>query len=156
MLKNLLNNVIFSRRKEIPFIIFFSFLITFGATRIVVYSIHNNLVPDLLFFVKTVYIRGYHIHHFNFGIVLLVIAGFFSLVDAARNHVRKTAILYGIGLALITDEFGFLVTLNANASAYWSRQSYDAVITIGFLLLNIAYFGRFWKVMGNKIKRLFI
>src|SRR3990167_9577071 len=126
MFAQILNAFIFKRRKEIPFIIFFTFLVTFFIARLISYSIHNDVVPDFLFFIKTVYIKGYHIHHFNFGILLIVIAGFMSLVDNFRSHVRKIAVLYGIGLALIVDEFGLLITLQQDA--YWGRRSYDAVI----------------------------
>lgn len=153
MLKKIIHDFILSRRKEIPFIIFFAFLITFVIARAAAYSIHYNVVPEFLFFVKTVYIKGYHIHHFNFGIILLAIAGFLSLIDSLRSHIRKIAILYGIGLALIMDEFGILVTFEKDF--YWTRRSFDAVILTALILLNIVFFGRFWKVMGGKIKKVF-
>ena len=153
MLKKLIEKVILSRRKEIPFIIFFSFLVTFFIARVIAYSIHTDTVPDFLPFLQTVYIKGYHIHHFNFGIVLLAASGFLSLIAGVRQHVRKIAVLYGVGLSLIADEFGLLVTLNSDV--YWNRRSYDIVILIGFVLLNIVYFRRFWLVMGGRIKRIF-
>lgn len=154
MIKKLIHNLFFNRRKEIPFIIFFSFFVTFILSRIIAYSIHKDVVPDILFFVRTVYVKGYHIHHFNFGIIILAVAGFLSLVDAARSHVQKIAVLYGVGLALIADEFGLLVTLNQDV--YWGRRSYDAVILIALVLLNIIYFKRFWRVAGGAIRRLLI
>ncbi len=141
-----------NRRKEIPFIIFFTFLVTFIITRIIAYSIHADVVPDFLFFVKTIYIKGYHIHHFNIGIVLLIVAGFLSLIDTTRNNIRKIAVLYGIGLTLVMDEFGLLVTLQQDV--YWNRASYDGIILTGLILLNMVFFGHFWKVMGARIKRL--
>lgn len=153
MIKRLLNYLILRRRKEIPFIIFFSFLMTFFFARLISGLIHKDIVPDLLFFVKTVYVRGFHIHHFNFGIILVIVAGFLGFIDTARDHIRKSAVIFGVGLALIVDEFGLLVTLNPDA--YWNRISYDAVITIGLILLNAAYFMGFWKVMGRFIKRPF-
>ena len=152
MLKHLLNVFILKRRKEIPFIIFFSFLVTFFSARLIAYSIHYDLVPGYLFFIKTVFIRGYHIHHFNFGIVLLAVAGFLSLIDNFRPHIHKIAIIYGVGLSLIVDEFGLLITLQKDA--YWGRQSYDAVIITTLILLNIVYVGWFWKIMGGTLKRL--
>lgn len=152
MLKRVLDQLILNRRREIPFIIFFTFFVTFVITRVIAYSIHLEIVPDFLFFIKTIYINGYHIHHFNFGIILLAMAGYLSLTDVVRTHVRKIAIIYGIGLSLIADEFGLLVTLQKDA--YWYRGSYDAIIVTTVILLNIVYFGRFWKVMGGTVKKL--
>lgn len=151
MFDKIIHKILSLHRREIPFIIFFSFLVTFILSRLTVYLINKDAVPDLLFFVDFIYIKGHHIHHFNIGIILLVIAGFFSLVDEARSHIRKIALLYGVGLALIMDEFGLLVTLDADA--YWSRRSYDAIIVTALILLNITYFRRFWSVMGAAIKR---
>ena len=150
MLKKILDSFILRRRGEVPFIVFFTFLITFCVARLIAYSIRQDVVPDLLFFVKNVFVKGYHIHHFNFGIVILIIAGFLALVDGARNHVRKIGVLFGIGLALIVDEFGLLVTLDQNT--YWNRLSYDAVIFTGLILLNAAFFRGFWKIMGRALK----
>ncbi len=152
MIKKFLTSLFLKRRKEIPFIIFFTFLITFSVARIIAYAINLNMVPRGLFFIKTIYVRGYHIHHFNFGIAVLIIAGFLGLVDAARHHLRLIAVLYGIGLALIMDEFGLLVTLDQNV--YWTRASYDGIIFTSVILLNVVYFRGFWKVMGRAVKNV--
>lgn len=152
MLKRVFHKLILNRRREIPFIIFFTFLVTFLITRIIANSIHMQIVPDFLFFIKTIYIQGYHIHHFNFGIIFLIITGFLSLTDTLRSRVRTIAVFYGIGLALIADEFGLLVTLQKEA--YWNRGSYDAVIFTAVILLNIVYFGTFWKIMGGTLRKL--
>lgn len=153
MLKKIIHDFILSRRREIPFIIFFTFLVTFVIARSIAYSIRYDIVPEFLFFIKTIYIKGYHIHHYNFGIILLIITGFLSLIDSLRSHIRKIAIIYGVGLALIIDEFGILVTWEKDF--YWTRRSYDAVIFTTLILLNIVFFRRFWKVMDAKIKRIF-
>lgn len=123
---------------------------TFFAARIIAHLLNVNTVPDSLFFIQTVYVKGYHIHHFNFGIILIVVSGFLSFMDINRAHLRKIATIFGIGLALIMDEFGLLVTLNQDT--YWNRISYDAVIITGLILLNIAYFRGFWLMMGRFIR----
>lgn len=152
MFKKFLTSLFLKRRKEIPFIIFFTFLVTFSVARIIAYSIYFNMVPRWLFFIKTIYVKGYHIHHFNLGIAILIIAGFLGLVDAARRHLRLISILYGIGLTLVMDEFGLLVTLDKNV--YWTRASYDGIIFTAVILLNAVYFRGFWKVMGRALKRM--
>lgn len=152
MIAKIVDKLILSKRKEIPFLIFFAFLVTFIISRVVSYSIYYDVVPDFLFFVKTVYIKGIHIHHFNFGIILIAAAGLISLTDTVRKHVRGVALIYGVGLALIMDEFGLLVTLNQDA--YWGRRSFDAVIITALIMLNVVYFHGFWRVMGRTVKKI--
>jgi hypothetical protein len=53
-------------------------------------------------------IGGVHIHHVVFGVVALLIAGLFALDDVLRI---PRAILFGIGAALVLDEFALLVFL---------------------------------------------
>lgn len=152
--KKILHKIFISKRKEIPFIIFFFFLVSFSCARLVAYMIHADIVPDFLPFIGNVYIRGHHIHHFNFGIWIVILAGFISLIDSARAHARKAAVLFGAGLGLIMDEFGMLITLE---DVYWTtRMGYDAVIVTSLILLNIVYFGRFWKIMGATLKKFLL
>ncbi len=86
-------------------------------------------------------VRGVHIHHLTYGIFLLAIAGFLSQNSEGPKYKTKIAILYGAGLALSFDEFGMWLRLQDN---YWVRQSYDAILIILSLLINIVYFSNFW------------
>lgn len=153
MIKWLLRTLILNKRKEIPFIVFFSFLITFICSRLVVRGIELNIFPKIFdIFFGYVYIKGFHVHHLNFGIILLVISGFISIIQPIKKHLYLLAILYGVGLGLTFDEFAIWFTLNDN---YWNRMSYDAVIIISAIFLNIIYFKNFWKKLGRGfIKRV--
>ncbi len=116
-------------------IIAFAFLITFAAARLIVYLVLGKLLPN--FFLT---VRGVHIHHFTYGVFILVGVGFYLLMR--RPHIgsrafRWATFIYGVGLGLTFDEFGMWIRLQDN---YWVRQSYDAVIIITLLLLNIAYY----------------
>ncbi len=151
MIKWLLRTIILNKRKEIPFIIFFSFLITFVCSRLVVRGIELNIFPKILdIFFDYVYIKEIHVHHLNFGIIILTIAGFISLIRQSNKHLYKLACLYGIGLGLTFDEFYIWFSLNDN---YWNRLSYDAIIIISAIFLNIIYFKTFWKKLGRVIIR---
>ena len=86
-------------------------------------------------------LRGTHIHHLTYGIFILAIAGFLSQNLENPKWKTKVAILYGIGLALSFDEFGMWLRLQDN---YWVRQSYDAILIILSLLINLVYFSNFW------------
>ncbi len=46
-----------------------------------------------------------------------------------------TALLYGVGLALVCDEFGMWVRLRAQ---YWERLSYDAVAVVTGILAFVS------------------
>ena len=120
--------------KKLIAIILSSFLITFAIARLFVYLVLGHLMPD--FFLT---IKGVHIHHFTYGVFILVIVGLYFILKRPELESRSfkwATMLYGIGLGLTFDEFGMWIRLEDN---YWIRQSYDAVIIITLLLLNIAY-----------------
>lgn len=122
--------------KRIIGLIVLSFLITFVISRLVVYLVLGHLVPDLFLTVK-----GVHIHHFTYGVVILVIVGLYLILARPQPeslNFRRSILFYGIGLGLTFDEFGMWVRLEDN---YWVRQSYDAIVIVTLLLLNVAY----WK-----------
>jgi hypothetical protein len=135
---------------EVPFIIFISFLVTFIVSRSYVYMVQKDILVGPLF-VEAIIIRGIHVHHLNFGIVILAICGFTALYDLRPRIHRITAIFYGIGLALTFDEFALWLLLEDN---YYARVTYDAIIIITLIFLNIIYFPSFWRKRGRAVKKL--
>lgn len=86
---------------------------------------------------------GQHIHHVVFGIVLMLVSGI-SLIAVFEDGTQETgavlAALFGIGSALVLDEFALIFYLK---DVYWSEQgrtSVDAVFVAvagtGLLLLG--------------------
>lgn len=132
-------------------IILSSFLITFAISRLFVYLVLGHLMPD--FFLT---IKGVHIHHFTYGVFILAIVGLYFILKRPPLEspaFRWATLCYGVGLGLTFDEFGMWIRLEDN---YWIRQSYDAVIIITLLLLNIAYHRvvfSWFKEMGSTLKR---
>ncbi len=147
MFSRLYSRLFSSRLREIPFIIFLSFLLTFIITRLYLFFVSR----DILDLPGSVWINGTHIHHFSWGIFILVITGFWALYDLKPSYHRRLAVVYGLGLGLVFDEFALWLKLNEN---YYSRLSYDAVIIVSLILLNIVYFPNFWKRMGRVILKL--
>lgn len=133
------------KREEIPFIIFSTFLWGFLATRIFVFIFWNEILDGL-----ALNIRGTHVHHFNYGILMIVIVAFVALTNRAftDRHVRKLAAIFGLGLAVMLDEFAMWMQLDENN--YWSKTNYNAIITTILVMINIVYFRGFWQVMGKK------
>lgn len=73
---------------------------------------------------------GTHIHHAVFGVILVLLAGVAMISMAVDGGVREftvAAIFFGIGAALVLDEFALILHLE---DVYWSedgRTSVDAV-----------------------------
>ncbi|MDX6607211.1 MAG: hypothetical protein QOD14_1751 [Solirubrobacterales bacterium] len=72
---------------------------------------------------------GLHIHHLVFGIVAMMLAGFFGFAFQPDDPwVEILAGLFGVGMGLTLDEFALWLYLE---DVYWSeegRNSVDAVI----------------------------
>jgi hypothetical protein len=113
--------------------VLFSFLVMFIAARVTVYLIMARVMPDLY-----LHLGGNHIHHLNYGIVLLVaVGGFLLFRDPTGRALKICAVAYGIGLALTFDEFGMWVRLDG--STYWQRASVDAIGVLAAVLGLLAY-----------------
>lgn len=125
--------------KSIPFLIFVSFLATFIASRLIVTFFPQFFIP----------IRGEHVHHFAYGIILLSFVGFVSVAYPLTPRSRlRLSVLYGISLGLAFDEFAMWLQLD---DVYKDRVSYDAILIISLILLNIIYFSDFWKRWGRRL-----
>ena len=73
---------------------------------------------------------GTHIHHAVFGVILVLVSGVALISMATDGGVREftvAAVFFGIGAALVLDEFALILHLQ---DVYWSedgRTSVDAV-----------------------------
>jgi hypothetical protein len=110
-----------------------------------------------------VMVRGHHIHHLVWGILLLLMVGYAEMVEAGTGSTpgsilasRLIAVGFGIGAALTLDEFS--LWLNLDPEAYWSRQgreSLDAIILFGALLAIGTWGAPLWtKRQRSKTTRL--
>lgn len=146
-LKSVWYQDILRRNKITPFIIFLSFLISFGIARVIV-----HVFPSL-----NIIIKQYHVHHFYYGFLLLIVSNWIALVTNRRIMFWISAALFGGGLGLIVDEFGLLLTCATPSLQcdYWARQSFDAFIIIAVLLLAIMYSRPFLKMVGIPPKFIF-
>src|SRR3989442_2822454 len=103
-----------------------AFAFTFVLSRIIVFLIMSGRIPDV-----HSHFRGTHLHHLNYGIVLLAGVGALLLFNRPTGRwLSVTSVLYGVGLALTFDEFGMWLHLNAD---YWQRASFASVAVIGSL-----------------------
>lgn len=144
----LVRTTIPDRPRRRMFIASVSFLITFLGVRLIVDMIMRDRGPF-----EWVVVRGVHIHHLVWGILILLLVGYGWLLDLGRSHSpmsiffsRLMSVSYGVGAALTLDEFALWLNLEPNA--YWSRQgrlSIDAVILFGSLLAVGAWGAPFFR-----------
>ena len=110
----------------------FAFLLTFIASRIIVFLIMSGRVPNMYFFLQKT-----HVHHLNYGIFLLAgVAAYLLIRRPAGREARMAALAYGVAMGLTFDEFGMWLHLGGS---YWQRASVDAVLVVAALLGLVAY-----------------
>ncbi len=144
----LIRTTIPDRPRRRMFIASFAFLITFVGVRVLVHRIVNHEGHF-----QWVVVRGMHIHHLVWGILILLLVGYGWLMDLGHSHTpisiffsRLMAVSYGVGAALTLDEFA--LWLNLEPDAYWIREgrvSIDAVILFGSLLAVGAWGAPFFR-----------
>ncbi|MCP9953714.1 hypothetical protein [Actinomadura madurae] len=122
---------------------FVAFIITFVLTRINVRLIRANV----RWWFRNITAGDLHIHHVVFGVVLMLLGGVASLAvpDAYVGLDLVAAAVFGMGSALVLDEFALILHLS---DVYWTekgRASVDAVFVAiavtGLLLLGIRPLG---------------
>jgi hypothetical protein len=126
-----------SERRERQFLAGVGFLITFGIVRGITLMIRAGVGPF-----HNVTTGGLHIHHLVWGILLLLLVGYVWLIQEGTGETkvpswfsRTTAIAFGVGAALTLDEFALWLNLQ---DVYWAnqgRESIDAVLIFGALLV---------------------
>jgi hypothetical protein len=129
-----------------------SFYFSFAMVRLLTHSIRAGRGPF-----HNVQVGGRHIHHLVFGILLLLIVGYGWLLQIgtdiqarSRWPGRIMAFLYGVGAALTLDEFALWLNLQ---DVYWQRQgreSIDAVLLFGALLITGVLGGRFFRDLARE------
>jgi hypothetical protein len=126
-----------------------SFVVTFVLLRLLTYGIRYGILP-----VHNVVTRsGLHIHHFVWGILILLVVGFAGyMIDDVRWH-PWLALAFGIGAALVIDEFALWLNLS---DVYWARQgrwSVDLAIVVSGVLGLFYAAERFWRDMAVETTR---
>lgn len=144
------------RPKRRLFLASLGFLITFSVARSLAYMNYHHLGPF-----HDIYIRGRHIHHLVWGILILLGVGFAWLVEfgcggepSSIIASRLTSFLYGAGAALTLDEFALWLNLQ---DVYWDREgraSIDAIVLFGTLLLTAVWGKGFFQAIAREFLRL--
>ena len=104
-----------------------AFLIAFIGARII-----SHIDPNFYIHI----LEDVRIHHFAYGIIILAASGYLALINNGPRSKYLIALLHGLGLGLVFDEFGIWLRLSDNSAA---RFSYDGVVVlIAFFILMIS------------------
>lgn len=126
--------------RERPFLASLGFFVAVLVVRTITIAIHHSIPPF-----HDVSMRGRHIHHMVWGIILLLAVGYSWLIGIGTcvptsAAGRFTSMLYGIAAALILDEFALWLNLR---DVYWQREGRESVeaMVIFASLLATTLFG---------------
>ena len=96
-----------------------SFTVTFVLLRVLTLLIHLKVRGF-----ADVSAGGVHIHHYVWGILILIGVGLGGLVNRSYLWRVLAGLLFGVGLALVIDEAALLVELR---DVYWSGPGWSSV-----------------------------
>ncbi len=125
--------------QRLPLFCFFvALILAFVVTRV-----HVRLIRAGVGWFRNLSVGELHIHHVVFGVVLMLVGGVTGLIVSAASTgwYAFAAAVFGVGAALVLDEFALILHLR---DVYWSeegRTSVDAVFVAvavtGLLLLGL-------------------
>lgn len=137
--------------KQLQFVIFVSFIITFLVVRGITHAIRSGRARMVF---RNISHGGTHIHHLVWGILLLLVTGYLGFAFDPRTAREPLAALFGVGAALTLDEFALWLSLE---DVYWTKQgrrSVDVVIMASAVLGLVLVGLRFWVNVGHEVVRL--
>jgi len=120
-------------KPNLSFIMLSSFLASFAVARV-----FTGFYPS-----TTLVIQGIHVHHFWYGLALIVVGGWLG-INYRDDHIeRLAAIVFGVGGGLVGDEIGLLLTFGD----YYSELTYTFLIA----LLAFSFMATLFKRHGKTI-----
>ena len=129
------------------------FFVAVAVVRTLTFLIHNEIGPF-----HDIQMRGRHIHHLVWGILLLLVTGYGWLLQAGTGDTdsrtwvgRVMSMAYGVGAALTLDEFALWLNLR---DVYWEREgrsSLEALALFAAALAIAALGGAFFRAAARKL-----
>ncbi|NUR27417.1 MAG: hypothetical protein HOV83_16485 [Catenulispora sp.] len=105
------------------------FTVMFGGLRLLTWLIHIDAAGF-----GNVQAGGVHLHHYVWGILLLMAVGAFGLVERTPRWHAWLGLAYGIGMALVIDETANLIDLQ---DVYWDKSG-GTSIAVALILIGVA------------------
>jgi CRP-like cAMP-binding protein len=142
----LFRRLIVQKGAEPPFWMLAGFIVALAGARLTVFFIlHFHLESQLFALVKTANDPNpMHVHHFNYGLILVGLSGLAALFPLGRKALRVLAAAFGAGMGLIFDEFALFWNLNPNYAQEASLVAAGAAIVV---LVQLVWFRRLWVAL---------
>ncbi len=137
-------------RKERSFLASVGFFTAVLVVRGITWAIHNDIGPF-----HDVSMKGRHIHHLVWGILLLLTVGYGWLLEVGSGDPvnwtdRIMSMAYGVAAALTLDEFALWLNLR---DVYWEREgreSFEALALFGAMLAVAVLGGSFFRGLAKE------
>ena len=144
----LFQRLVVARGAEPPFWMLLGFLVALGGARLVVHLILKYGLEKRLFaLVPGADPNPMHVHHFNYGMILIGAAGLAALAPPGRRALRVLAFVFGAGVGLVFDEFGLIYNLNPE---YAQPSSLISAGIVAAFLVQLTWFGHFWRALARR------
>lgn len=138
--------------REPAFWMLLGFGLAFAGARLVVAYILRNHLEHRLFALH--HVEGFenpiHVHHFNYGLLLVTATSLLAFFPAVRAHLRALALAFGLGAGLIFDEFALIWHLNPD---YYQGLSKYAAGAVALLLAQVAFLRGPWERLLRRLRR---
>jgi CRP-like cAMP-binding protein len=146
--RSLFHRLVVQKGAEPPFWMLVGFLGSLGGARLVVHLILKFHLESRLFaLVPGTDPNPMHVHHFNYGLILIAAAGLAGLRPLGRRALRGLAFVFGIGAGLVFDEFALFWNLDPE---YAQNLSVIAAGIAAAALLQLIYFRSFWRALARR------
>jgi CRP-like cAMP-binding protein len=144
----LFRRLVIERGAEPPFWMLTGFIVSLGLARMVVALILKyGLEKQLFALVPGNDPNPMHVHHFNYGLILVGAAGLAALFPFGRRALRGLAFAFGFGCGLVFDEFALFWNLNPE---YAQSLSLLAAAVMVAVLVQLTYFRGYWARLGRR------
>lgn len=146
--RSLFHRLVVQKGAEPPFWMLVGFLASLGGARLVVHLILKFHLESRLFaLVPGTDPNPMHVHHFNYGLILIAAAGLAGLRPLGRRALRGLALVFGLGAGLVFDEFALFWNLDPE---YAQELSVIAAGIAAAALVQLIYFRNFWRAIARR------
>ncbi|HEY5955754.1 MAG TPA: cyclic nucleotide-binding domain-containing protein [Polyangiaceae bacterium] len=147
--RGLFRKLVVERGNEPPFWMLIGFILGLSGARLVVYLIIKyHLETQLYALMAGGGANPMHIHHFNYGLLIVAMVGTAALSSWARRPLRLLSFCFGLGCALTFDEFALFWNLSPD---YHQGLSVISAAIVAVILIQVAYFREFWLALFIRV-----
>jgi CRP-like cAMP-binding protein len=144
----LFRRLVVQKGAEPPFWMLAGFILSLGLARLTVATILKyGLEKQLFALVPGNDPNPEHVHHFNYGLILIGASGLGALFPFGRRLLKGLAFAFGVGAGLVFDEFALFWNLNPE---YAQSLSLIAAGVMAGVLVQLTYFRRFWAALARR------